>query len=43
MTEINDRSQSSISWRVVCVSVVGACSQEFQTATVATVLYVGES
>jgi hypothetical protein len=32
-----------ISCGIVCEGVVWACSQEFQTATVATVLDVGES
>jgi len=35
--------KSLISWAIVCEGVVEACAEEFQTATVATVIYVGES
>jgi len=35
--------KSLISWGIVCEGVVGTCSQEFQTATFARVLDVGES
>jgi hypothetical protein len=35
--------KSLISWGIVCEGVVGACYQEFQTATVLTVLDAGQS